>query len=324
MSQHSAVNTVVERIRTDVIGGAADTAREVVDALAQLVKDSSAPDPVALSAELEAAVDDILVVLPSLAPPINAMHRLLKAVEDAQDRNGSLAEVKAALLDEAASFRERAACALQRIAQVGAELFADGTTIFTYSMSSTVWKALAAAKARGKRLHVIVTESRPANEGLWTVTEMDRYGIPVTVGIDAAVGVLVPGCSMAIVGADAITSHGHALCKVGTYPTALVAREHGVPFYILADTLKFDTSTLWGLPFRIDQVKREDVLPPGAPASALARSPHFDVTPPHLVTGIVTELGIINPTACFSVMSAMPLSRVLTQKIERWSRASVR
>ena len=192
-----------------------------------------------------------------------------------------------------------------------------------YSMSSTVWRILRQAKSQGKSFSVIVTESRPANEGLWTVTEMNKIDVPISVGIDASIGELVPQSDVVFVGADAISSCGVSLCKTGTYPTALVARAHGVPFYIAADTLKFDTSTLLGLPFRSDPVPRNEVLSQDYPEHIPVVGRLFDETPPELVTALITELGLISPTACVSVMWQMRLSERLNALLPAWSRGEL-
>jgi translation initiation factor 2B subunit (eIF-2B alpha/beta/delta family) len=323
MSDHPAVKTVVERIRTDVIGGAADTAREVISALSQLAQDSKAKDAHALAAEVDDAVLDIMRVMPSLAPPINAMHRMAGGMEQALAGGASLGELKGVLKKAANDFFAWAETALSKVAQHGAEKVRDGDVVFTYSMSSTVWRILRLAKSQGKSFSVIVTESRPGNEGLWTVNEMDKVDVPISVSIDACIGELVPQSDVVFVGADAISSHGYSLCKVGTYPTALVAQAHGVPFYVAADTLKFDSSTLLGLPFRVDPIHRHEVLDETYPARAEVVGMLFDQTPPHLVTAIITEIGLLHPTACFSVMQQMKLSQKLSALLPTWVRGEL-
>jgi len=319
MSNHPVIKTVVERIRTDVIGGAADTAKEVVAALVSLIKDSQAEDTNAFISEVEKAVVDIMRVMQSLAPPINAMHCVLGAMEEAFNQGSSIPEIKSAVKQAADDFSKSIEGALDKVAQYGAEKIRDGDTVFMYSMSSTVWRILRHAKSKGKSFNVVVTESRPANEGLLTITEMQKYDIPVAVSIDACIGELIPQCDVVFVGADAISSHGFALCKVGTYPSALVAHAHGVPFYIAADTLKFDSSTLLGLPFRVDSIRRHEVLG-DQKYSDLVKvvGVLFDETPPHLVTAIITEIGLLNPTACFSVMSQMRHSQKLSALLPAW------
>jgi len=323
MSEHPAVERVVERIRTDVIGGAADTAKEVIQALVELNQDSNAQDASSLAAEIEDAVVDVLRVMPSLAPPINALHRVMGRIEEALVAGRSVAELKAAVNEAAGDFFEWTEHALDKVAQYGAEKIQDGDLIFTYSMSSTVWHIFRAAKSQGKSFSVIVTESRPANEGLWTVTEMDKANIPVSVSIDACIGELVPKCDAVFVGADAVSSHGFSLCKVGTYPTALVARAHGVPFYIAADSLKFDSSTLLGLPFRVEPIHRHEVLTEEYPEHVEVVGQVFDETPPQLVTAIITELGLLNPTVCVTVMWQMKLSQRLSAMLPAWARGEL-
>lgn len=319
MAQHEAIEVVVKRIYEDSIGGAADVALEIVDAISTMVKDSRAENLTKLANEIETAVISIFRVLPSLAPGINALHTLMKQVEIAVDNNARADELKTAILKEASKFNSFAENALENIAQYGAEKIKDGDKIFMYSMSATVWRILKRAKEQGKSISVAVTESRPANEGLWTVDRMAEYGIPVTVGIDVALGVMIPQADVVMVGADVITSTGEVLNKIGTYLSALVAKAHGVPFYVAADTLKFDTSTLIGLPFQISQTKREEVLGDNAPAEAVVYSPHFDVTPPELISAIITEIGFLNPIAVSAWMRDMPLSRTLQAKMPAWA-----
>jgi ribose 1,5-bisphosphate isomerase len=320
MSEHPAITTIVERIRTDVIGGAADTAKEVVNALSTLTKDSTAAHSAALAAELEDACIDILRVLPSLAPPINALHRVLGPMEETLTENPPVESMKAVIQSACKEFLAWTESALDRVAQYGAERIRNGDKVFMYSMSSTVWRILREARSQGKTFSVIVTESRPANEGLWTVTEMAKSGIAVSVSIDACIGELIPECDSVFVGADAISSHGYALCKVGTYPSALIARAHGIPFYIAADTLKFDPSTLLGLPFRTDPIHRHEVLGEDYPKEAQVVGYLFDETPPDLITALITEVGLLSPTAGVTVMWQMKLSQKLNALLPAWVR----
>jgi ribose 1,5-bisphosphate isomerase len=319
MSEHPAIKVLIERIRTDVIGGAADTAKEIVTGLMTLVEDSQAANPEVLTREVDLAVLEIMRVMPSLAPPINALHRVLGALEQALDQDAQVPELKDAVRQAGKDFFAGIESALDKVAQYGAEKIQDGDTIFMYSMSSTVWRIFRKAQSQGKKFNVIVTESRPANEGLWTVTEMEKLNIPVSISIDACIGELIPQSNAVFVGADAISSHGYTLCKVGTYLSALVAQAHGVPFFIAADTLKFDTSTLLGLPFKVDPIHRHEVISKEYSPQVKVVGRVFDETPPHLVTALITEIGLLNPTACFSVMWQMKLSRKLSAMLPAWA-----
>jgi ribose 1,5-bisphosphate isomerase len=320
MADHPAIQTVVERIHIDAIGGAADVAKEVIDALSILVADSKAKEISSLVAEVDDAVLNILRVMPSLAPPINALHRFVGSMERAEADGASVEELKGILKDASDNFFICAEDALDKVAQYGAEKVNDGDKVFMYSMSSTVWRILRYAKSQGKSFSVIVTESRPANEGLWTVTEMDKSDIPISVSIDACIGDLIPRCSAVFVGADVISSSGFALVKVGTYPAALVAQAHAVPFYVAADTLKFDTSTLYGLPYVNEPIKRHEILDDQYPERAKVVGQLFEETPPELITALITEMGFMHPAAAFSVIQQMQPSEKLSALIPAWTR----
>ena len=323
MSEHPDVVEIVERVRKDEIGGAADTAKDVIDALYALVRDSKAKDGKALVAEVDQAVLDIMRVMPSLAPPINAIHQFVSTMEQGEDDGLDLEGMKAAIKETRDSFFAWAENALDKVAQYGAEKVSDGDRVFMYSMSSTVWRIFKVAKEQGKEFEVVVTESRPGNEGLWTVTEMDKLGIPVSVSIDACIGELIPGCAAVFVGADVISASGHALCKMGTYPSALVAKASGTPFYIAADTLKFDTATLIGLPYRNEPIHRHEVLDDSYPETAKVVGNLFDETPPELITAIITEVGILHPAAAFTVLQQMSPSKKLSEMLPAWSRGEL-
>jgi ribose 1,5-bisphosphate isomerase len=322
-SKHPEVIKVVERVRTDVIGGAADYAKEILLAIKAIAQDSQADTPEELAAEVEEVVVDVLKVMPTLAPPINALHRVMGRMEAEIEAGATTSEVKKAIIEAVDDFLDWANRLLGKVAEYGAELIRNGDAIFTYSMSSTVWKIFRVAKSQGKSFEVIVTESRPANEGLWTVDEMLKLNVPISVSIDACIGDLVPQADLVFVGADAISSHGISLCKVGTYPTALVAKAHGVPFYVAADTLKFDTTSLLGLAPKIDPIHRHEVIGEKYPQEAKVAGRIFDQTPAELVNAVITEIGLLHPTTCVMVMWEMKLSERLKALLPAWTKGTL-
>jgi ribose 1,5-bisphosphate isomerase len=325
MAMHKSVEAVIDRIHRDVIGGAADIAKEVVVALAEMTEDSRVRTAGDLLGELKPAVTGILEVMSSFAPPVNAMNRLIVVVEESVGNQTPVKDVKVQIAEYRDEFLGFAEHALARIAEIGAELVKDGDTVFMYSMSSTVWRILEFAKKQGKEFNVVVTESRPGNEGLWTVDKMDELGIPVAVSIDACVGELVPEMDVVFVGADAIASSGVTLCKVGTYPVALIADRHGVPFYVAADTLKFDATTLIGLPFVSEPVEhfRHQVFPDESYAETEIIGTMFDETPPDLISGIISEIGILPAQACATIMQEISLSEMMQDLLPKWARGEL-
>lgn len=320
MTNHPAIETVTDRIVRDLIGGAVDTAREVMDAMAQVAVDSQADSVDDLYADLDQAAYAVMKICPSFAPPINVLHMMMSTIESDLESNAAVVEAKKNLEMTQASFHQFIDNALNKIAMIGAELINDGDRVFMFSMSSSVWKVLRYAKQIGKNFTVLVTEARPANEGLWTVDEMVKSGIPVEVSIDACVSELAASSNIAFAGVDAVGADGSVFNKSGTYLAALVAREYGVPFYFVSDTLKFDTATLLGLPYRNEKIHTHEVLgEKNYPDGVKVTGNLFDATPPQLVKAIITELGIIHPTACVNVMWRMKLSKRISELIPDWA-----
>lgn len=320
MGIHPAIDTVTDRIVKDLIGGAVDTAKEVMAAMDQMVQDSSATTPSELFDEVDQAAYSILKICPSFAPPINVLHLVVGSIERDLAVDASVAETKKHVAETKAHFFNSVDAALEKIAHIGAELIKDGDRVFMFSMSSSVWKVLRYAKAQGKNFTVLVTEARPANEGLWTVDEMNKSGIPVEVSIDACLAELVASSNLVFAGVDAVAADGSVFNKAGTYLCALAAKGNRVPFYFVSDTLKFDTATLLGLPFRSDPVNYHEVLGDKKYKSGvLVVGKLFDTTPASLITAIVTELGPIHPSVCVNVMWNMKPSRRISELIPNWA-----
>jgi ribose 1,5-bisphosphate isomerase len=319
MNNQIAVETVIDRIVRDVIGGAVDTAKEVMDALAAVAESSQAENTQDLFQEMDQAATAILKICPSFAPPINVMHQMLGTLERDMDAGLPVENAIGNLLASRETFHHSVDTALEKLSGYGAELIHDGDTVFMFSMSSTTWKVFRKASEKGKKFTVLVTEARPANEGLWTVDEMHKSGIPVEIGIDACVAEMVARSDIAFAGVDAVAADGSVFNKSGTFLAALAAREYGVPFYFATDSLKFDTSTLLGMPFRNEAVATHDVLSDKHYQSGVKVSGNlFDTTPACLITALVTELGVIPPAACVNVMWNMKLSRRISELLPAW------
>ena len=151
------------------------------------------------------------------------------------------------------------------------------------------------AAERGTKLHVWVDETRPLLQGArLTAWELDRAAIPHTVIPDgAAAGLMARGeVDLVLVGADRIARNGDVANKLGTYPLAIAARRHGVPFYSVAPSSSFDPACASGDAIEIEQRSRAELT---APAGSAVYNPAFDVTPAELITGWVTERGILKP-----------------------------
>jgi methylthioribose-1-phosphate isomerase len=180
----------------------------------------------------------------------------------------------------------------------------DGARILTHCNAGAlatagIGTALApiyAAHAAGRLVTVYANETRPLRQGArLTAWELSRAGIHVTVLPDGAAASLLAQrqVDLVIVGADRITANGDVANKVGTYGVALAARAHAVPFYVAAPWSTIDPATATGADIVIEHRSSDELgeLPPGVPAW----NPAFDVTPHKLVTGYLTDRGLVTP-----------------------------
>jgi ribose 1,5-bisphosphate isomerase len=173
--------------------------------------------------------------------------------------------------------------------------------IFTHCHSSTVTRLLAKAKADGKNFKVICTETRPAFQGRITAKELVQLGIETTFIVDSAARTFMPKADLVIVGADALTSEGNVINKIGTSTLAVLAHEARKPFYVVSELLKFDSITMYGGYEGIEQRNLAEVWKE-APEGLKVRNPAFDVTPNRYIHGLICEEGIITPQSIAEVM----------------------
>jgi ribose 1,5-bisphosphate isomerase len=313
MADSAPIDTLIDRIERDLIGGAADMAKETAGALAGAARSSRAETGAAFREECLQYFERIVTATPSVMPVTFVLHLVASELEG---RAGEpVAELRAVVVAAATAAADRIARSVERVAEVGGELLTDGEVLFTYSISSTVFATVRRARAMGKRVSLVTTESRPGNEGLQTLEVMAELGVPVTVGIDAALGVLMRGCTSVLIGGDTITAGGDALCKVGSFPTALAARHYGIPFRVAVDLSKLDPNTAVGIPLRIREMPWTDILADEAPAHVTVRNPVFEVIPARYVDALVTDAGIVAPAAASWLMDRIPRSEALADLV---------
>ncbi len=202
------------------------------------------------------------------------------------------------------------AAAASAMAVLGAALLPEGARVLTHCNTGalvsagcgTAFGVVAEAYRTGRLAHLWVDETRPLLQGARLTTwEAARLGIPHTLLADNAAGSLLAAGAVdaVLVGADRVCADGTVANKVGTYPLAVLARVHDVPFYVVAPTTTVDPSAVDGSAVEIEQRDASEVTsyagqavaPPGTPAY----NPAFDLTPARLVTALVTERGVLAP-----------------------------
>jgi methylthioribose-1-phosphate isomerase len=187
----------------------------------------------------------------------------------------------------------------RRLAELGAERFEPGDRALTHCNAGALATAgygtaggvLRAAWDAGRLAQVWVDETRPLLQGArLTAWELERAGIPHRVVADSAAGSLLArgAVDRIVVGADRIAANGDVANKIGTYPLAVLAARHGVPFYVAAPVSTIDPSTPAGASIPIEERDPAEVAPG-------AFNPAFDVTPAELVAAIFTEAGVLEP-----------------------------
>ena len=210
-------------------------------------------------------------------------------------------ELKKNVISNVSQFLKDLEASKELIAEIGAKRIQDGSVVFTHCHSSTVTRLLAKAKADGKNFKVICTETRPAFQGRITAKELVDLGIETTFIVDSAARTFMGDVDVVVVGADAITSEGNVVNKIGSSGIALLAHEARVPLYVVSELLKFDLETLKGECEKIEQRNPAEVWSE-APPKLSVRNPAFDVTPNRYIHGLICEEGIIAPQSIVEVM----------------------
>ncbi|MCS7470113.1 S-methyl-5-thioribose-1-phosphate isomerase [Stieleria sp. ICT_E10.1] len=237
-----------------------------------------------------------------------ALDRMRRVVESTSQEN-----LKNALVAEAKQIHDEDRQMCHAIGRNGAPLLSGIDTVLTHcnagGLATSTWGTALAPiyhlHQSGNAPKVIADETRPLLQGgRLTAWELSQAGVDVTVITDSMSGSLMrQGVIQAvIVGADRITARGDVANKIGTYPVAVLARHHGLPFYVAAPTNTFDLALDCGDDIPIEQRSRDEVAAPHGvgivPDAAGVLNPAFDVTPAELVTAIITERGVIQqPTS---------------------------
>lgn len=279
-----SLKKTVEDIRALRIQGARNVAFSALRAIGSVVE-SSAPE------DLEKNMRNAVLELARARPTEPAMREVLTYALRAFKSEGSRDGVLRAL-DE---YENEIKAMGEKVSEYGARRVPDGGTVITHCHSTNVVGILRRAKEEGKEFRVIVTETRPRYQGKITAKELLDSDIPITYVVDSAAYSFMRYADIYLTGADAITSDGHIVNKVGTALMAVAARRYDVPFYVAASTLKYDPVTAAGFPEHIEERDPAEVINPEDLPGAEIRNPSFDVTPPDLVDGVISELGIYAP-----------------------------
>ncbi|HSG16308.1 MAG TPA: S-methyl-5-thioribose-1-phosphate isomerase [Anaerolineae bacterium] len=276
--------------------------------MALAARQSSAAVGPALYSDLLEASEILNAARPTAVNLSWATSRQLRLAKARQGQPA--AAIRQDLLQEAQRIADDDVALNRRMGFNGAELISDGDTILhhcnTGALATVDWGTalgvIFAAHEQGKRLHVLVDETRPRLQGArLTAWELKQRGVSFDLIADNAAGhfMRTGQVDIVLVGSDRTAANGDVANKIGTYKLAVVAKENGIPFYPVVPTSTVDLNLANGDLIPIEERPDEEVLNaidrPLAPEGVTARNPAFDVTPHRYVTGIVTEAGIVYP-----------------------------
>lgn len=268
---------------------------------------SHVQDAATLHADLERAAATLRSTRPTA---VNLPWALDTVIFAACSATGDVASIKATVLEAARRIEAENEAAYGRMGAHGAELLQDGMNVLTHCNAGPlacggIGSALGiiyTAHRQGKRIHVWADETRPLLQGARLTTwELGQWGIPCTLIADnMAASVMRAGrVDAVLVGADRIAANGDVANKIGTYGLAVLARAHGIPFYVAAPSSTIDPRIESGDAIKIEERDSTEVTHHGgsliAPEGASVYNPAFDVTPASLVSCIITESGLLRP-----------------------------
>ena len=312
-----SVGDIVTALQTMVVRGApaigVTAAWGCVLALEDVVRRGDKEWRAALDAEL----DRIAEARPTAVNLRWAVERM-RAIAAGFD--GPASELAPLFQREARTIQQEDIATCKALGRAGADCIPDGATVMTHCNAGALATAgygtalgvVRAALEQGKRIRVIANETRPFLQGArLTAWELKEDGIDVTVACDNACALLMQKgmVDCVVVGADRIAANGDSANKIGTFGVAILARHFGIPFYIAAPLSTIDPATPTGAGIPIEERPYEEVAilnerricPEDVPAYNFA----FDVTPAHMITGIITEAGVLRPPYKGSIAAAL-------------------
>jgi methylthioribose-1-phosphate isomerase len=300
---------VARAIKDMTVRGAPAIGAAAAFGLALAVRESASRSTDGLLADLKAAADALKLARPTAVNLAWAVDRVLTSVAD---KGLGADEMRQAVLVEAQRIADEDVEINKRMAGHGATLIEDGDTVIhhcnTGALATVDWGTalgvIRMAHEQGKRVHVLVDETRPRLQGArLTAWELEQYGIPYEIISDNMAGYFLSTgrAQKVLFGADRVAANGDVANKIGTYMLSLAAQDNRVPVYAVVPTSTIDLSLADGSLIPIEERDPDEVLELQfrgervVPQGAKARNPAFDVTPNRLISAIVTENGIVYP-----------------------------
>lgn len=267
----------VKQIGEDKVHGATFIGREAVGLLSEAAQASDARDTDTLFSHMLLIGLRLRRAQPTMANVWNLTGKLLQVADQHRASAARLEELRSLIQKKSAQILDESAQASEDVSRNTVQILPQGGVVLTHSFSSTVLRSLELGFKGGRGFRVYATESYPGMEGKQLAKELIRLGVPVTLIADSAVGSILHGVSLVLVGADSVLKDGSLIHKVGTRDIGTAAGKDGIPLYSSCETVKFST---------------QDFLGERPETSSL-----FDITPPEIVSSYITEEGELAPAS---------------------------
>ena len=299
---------VARAIKTMIIRGAPAIGVAAAMGIALGMRRSKATGTKQFAVEFQKLCDLMAATRPTAVNLFWAIERMKRVFADAAQGGCSVDEIKQRLEADARRIHDEDVESCRTLGAFGADLVPQEARILTHCNAGALATAgygtalgvVRAAAERGKKVAVLADETRPVLQGArLTAWELVRDGIDTTIIADnmAASMMRLGHVDLVVVGADRIAANGDVANKIGTYGVAVLAREHGIPFYVAAPVSTIDLNTADGSTIPIEERDGREVTHVGpnrlTPEGARIRNPAFDVTPAKFVTAIITERGVV-------------------------------
>ena len=303
--EYDDYNQVAKAIKNLVVRGAPAIGVSGAFGLALAAIKSKATSKQELISDLERAKKILFDTRPTAVNLGWGLNQIMKIANKGTDVD----QIKGSIIEEAKKMAEDDIAINKKMGQNGSILFENNDTIMTHCNAGalatvaygTALGVIRATKESGKNIKVIATETRPVQQGSrLTAFELKHDGFDVSLIPDTAVGYTMANglVTKVVVGADRIVRTGHVFNKIGTYQVATMAKQHGIPFYVAAPLSTFDMKSD-AKDVIIEMRNGSEVTGIGdkktAPDDINVINPAFDMTPPELITGIITEKGVAKP-----------------------------
>ena len=301
---------VAKAIRTMVIRGAPAIGVAAAMGIALGAARSTAKGTRQFAVEFQKSCDMMAATRPTAVNLFWAIERMKRSFAAGAQAGESTDELAARLEREARRIHDEDVASCRAMGGFGAAVVPDGARVLTHCNAGALATAgygsalgvIRAAVEQGKKIAVFADETRPFLQGArLTAWELVRDGIHTTVITESMAGPLMRAgeVDLVVVGADRIAANGDTANKIGTYTVAVLANEHGIPFYVAAPLSTIDLATPDGDHIPIEERDRREITHLGSsrltPEGANIRNPAFDITPHRFLAGIITEKGIFRP-----------------------------